>query len=138
MLQFSADLRPLVVWNVTNRCNLRCRHCYISAEDRSYTDELTTDEAKAFLTDIGEMGCPGVLFSGGEPLVRKDLYELAEFGAAAGLRVVLSTNGTLITPEVAQRLAASGVKYVGVSLDGAREVHDEFRGRAGCFEEATT
>ncbi|MBM3501420.1 MAG: radical SAM protein [Armatimonadetes bacterium] len=136
LLAFSADLRPLVVWNTTNRCNLRCRHCYISAEDRSYRDELSTDEAKAFLKDIGEMGCPVVLFSGGEPLVRPDVFELTEYGTAAGLRVVYSTNGTLITPEVAQRLAAAGAKYVGVSLDGAREVHDKFRGRQGCFEEA--
>ena len=136
LLQFSSDLRPLVVWNVTNRCNLRCQHCYISAEDRSYSDELTTDEAKAFLTDIGEMGSPVALFSGGEPLVRPDVYELAEYGTEAGLRVVLSTNGTLITEQVARRLASSGVKYVGVSLDGTREVHDRFRGREGCFDKA--
>jgi len=138
MLQFSSDLRPLVVWNLTNRCNLCCKHCYISAEDRSYRDELTTEEAKAFLQDIGEMGCPVVLFSGGEPIMRKDIYELAEFGTRAGLRVVLSTNGTLITPEVAGKLMAAGVKYVGVSIDGAERVHDSFRGRAGCFEEALT
>ena len=138
LLQFSSDLRPLVVWNLTNRCNLRCKHCYISAEDRAYQDELTTDEATAFLKDIGEMGCPVVLFSGGEPLVRKDIYELADFGTKAGLRVVLSTNGTLITPEVAGKLAGSGVQYVGVSLDGAQAVHDAFRGRKGCFEEALT
>jgi len=136
LLQFSSDLRPLVVWNVTNRCNLRCQHCYLSAEDRSYRDELTTEEAKAFLSDLGDMGCPVVLFSGGEPLVRPDVFELAGFGTNAGLRVVFSTNGTLITPEVAQRLTAAGVKYVGVSLDGAREVHDRFRGKAGCFEAA--
>jgi radical SAM protein with 4Fe4S-binding SPASM domain len=136
LLAFSSDLRPLVVWNTTNRCNLRCQHCYISAEDRSYKDELTTDEAKAFLTDIGQMGCPVVLFSGGEPLVRPDVYELTEFGTQAGLRVVYSTNGTLITPDVAQRLASAGAKYVGVSLDGDRAVHDKFRGRQGCFDEA--
>jgi Fe-coproporphyrin III synthase len=82
------------------------------------------------------MGCPVVLFSGGEPLVRPDVYELAEYGTQAGLRVVFSTNGTLITPEVAQRLSDSGVKYVGVSLDGDREVHDRFRGREGCFDDA--
>jgi radical SAM protein with 4Fe4S-binding SPASM domain len=84
------------------------------------------------------MGCPVVLFSGGEPLVRQDVYELTEYGTEAGLRVVYSTNGTLITPEVAQRLASAGAKYVGVSLDGAQAVHDKFRGREGCFEEALT
>lgn len=134
LLQFSSDLRPLVVWNMTNRCNLRCQHCYISAGDRSYRDELTTDEAKAFLSDIAQMGCPVVLFSGGEPLVRTDVYELASHATEAGLRVVLSTNGILITEDVAERLAAAGVKYVGVSLDGTKEVHDKFRGSEGCFE----
>ena len=136
LLAFSDSLRPLVVWNMTNRCNLRCRHCYISAEDRSYADELTTDEAKAFLDDLGEMQAPVVLFSGGEPLIRKDAYELTKHGTAAGLRVVYSTNGTLITQEVAENLAEAGAKYVGVSLDGAREIHDQFRGREGAFDDA--
>jgi radical SAM protein with 4Fe4S-binding SPASM domain len=136
LLQFSSDLRPIVVWNTTNRCNLRCQHCYISAEDRSYADELTTAEAEQFLDDLAEMKCPVVLFSGGEPLVRPDVYELADYATRAGLRVVFSTNGTLITPEVAQRLADAGVKYVGVSLDGGPATHDRFRGRQGCFDEA--
>lgn len=136
LLQFSADLRPLVVWNMTNRCNLRCQHCYISAEDRSYADELTTEEAKSFLADIGRMKCPVILFSGGEPLVRKDIFELAAHATACGLRPVVSTNGTLITPEVAAKLGASGIRYVGVSLDGGPAIHDAFRGREGCFDEA--
>ena len=136
LLGFSDSLRPLVVWNMTNRCNLRCQHCYIEAEDRSYADELTTDEAKAFLEDLGEMGAPVVLFSGGEPLIRKDAFELTKFGTECGLRVVYSTNGTLITEEVAGKLAEAGAKYVGVSLDGARTIHDKFRGREGAFDDA--
>ncbi|HJN15170.1 MAG TPA: radical SAM protein [Armatimonadota bacterium] len=136
LLGFSDSLRPLVVWNMTNRCNLRCQHCYIEAEDRSYSDELSTDEAKAFLADLGEMGAPVVLFSGGEPLIRQDAFELTKFGTEAGLRVVYSTNGTLITEEVADKLAEAGAKYVGVSLDGDRTIHDQFRGREGAFDDA--
>src|SRR6056300_875227 len=98
MLQFSGTNRPLVVWNTTNRCNLRCKHCYISAEDRRYGNELTTEEAEEFITDLGEMEAPVLLFSGGEPLIREDLFHLGRYGTDKGLRVVLSTNGTLITP----------------------------------------
>jgi radical SAM protein with 4Fe4S-binding SPASM domain len=138
LLQFSTDLRPVVVWNTTNRCNLSCRHCYLNAEDRSYAEELTTAEARAMLADLAEMRCPVVLFSGGEPLLREDLYELAKFALEGGLRPVLSTNGTLITPEVAARLAEVGMQYVGVSLDGLEETHDSFRGRPGAFQAALT
>ncbi|MDH7480024.1 MAG: radical SAM protein, partial [Syntrophomonadaceae bacterium] len=77
MLQFSTAERPLVVWNTTNRCNLRCQHCYINAEDRSYRNELSTEEARVFIKNLGEMGVPVLLFSGGEPLLRPDLMELA-------------------------------------------------------------
>jgi len=136
MLQFSSDLRPIVVWNVTNRCNLACEHCYIRAEDRNYANELTTEEAKAFITDVAEMQCPVLLFSGGEPLVRADVYELSAFARDNGLRPVLSTNGTLITPAVAAKLKDAGIEYVGVSVDGLPETHDRFRGRKGAFDEA--
>lgn len=136
MLQFSSDATPIVVWNTTNRCNLSCRHCYLDAEDRDYNGELTTREAKAFIDDLAEMKVPVLLFSGGEPLLRHDLFELAAYARDKGLRPVLSTNGTLITPEMAQRLRETGFQYVGVSLDGNEAVHDHFRGRSGCFQEA--
>lgn len=136
MLQFSSDYRPLVVWNITNRCNLRCRHCYLSAEDRDYGNELTHAEALAFIEDIAQMKCPVLLFSGGEPLLRPDLSELAAHASSLDLRPVLSSNGTLITPETAEKLAASGFRYVGVSLDGLEETHDAFRGRKGAFRDA--
>jgi Fe-coproporphyrin III synthase len=136
MLQFSSDYRPLVVWNTTNRCNLSCKHCYLNAEDRDYAEELTNAEARAFIADIAEMQCPVLLFSGGEPLLRKDLFELIAYSKSLGLRPVLSSNGTLITPEVAQKLAEAGLQYVGVSIDGLEETHDRFRGRKGAFREA--
>ncbi|MGE5554018.1 MAG: radical SAM protein [Betaproteobacteria bacterium] len=136
LLQFSTENRPLVVWNTTNRCNLKCKHCYIGAEDRVYEGELTNAEAKAFIADLGEMQVPVLLFSGGEPLVRSDLYELGAFAAERGLRPVISTNGTLITPEAAKKIKEAGFQYVGVSIDGAPETHDGFRGIRGAFERA--
>jgi len=135
MLQFSSDATPIVVWNMTNRCNLRCRHCYIEAEDRAYGGELTTAEAKTFIDDLAGMKVPVLLFSGGEPLLRDDLYELGAYAAQQGIRPVISSNGTLITPEAARRIKEAGFQYVGVSLDGDEAVHDYFRGRAGCFAE---
>ncbi len=136
LLQFSSDFRPLVVWNTTNRCNLSCEHCYLSAEDRQYENELTHEQARAFIEDIAGLGCPVLLFSGGEPLMRQDLLELGAYARSVGLRVVLSTNGTLITPQKATGLAEAGFQYVGVSLDGLQETHDRFRGREGAFAAA--
>lgn len=138
MLQFSSDNRPVVVWNTTARCNLLCRHCYISAEDQEYAGELSTAEAKQFIDGLAEVKIPVLLFSGGEPLVRPDLFELAQYAGAKGIRPVLSTNGTLITPEMAQRIKAAGFQYVGVSLDGTEAVHDRFRGKDGAFAAALT
>ncbi|MDD3023467.1 MAG: radical SAM protein, partial [Syntrophomonadaceae bacterium] len=136
LLQFSDRNRPLVVWNVTNRCNLRCKHCYIEAEDRQYKDELSTDEAKALIKDLAAMKAPVLLFSGGEPIIRKDIYELGALAAASGLRPVISSNGTLIDDEVAQKIKKAGFQYVGISIDGAQATHDEFRNHQGAFMEA--
>jgi len=134
LLQFSAQARPVVVWNCTGRCNLDCRHCYARAYMGS--GEMTTDEARAFLDDLASMGVPVALFSGGEPLMREDIFQLVAHARDRGLRPVLSTNGTLITSEVAGRLRSAGAAYVGVSLDGAEGTHDRFRGRRGAFAEA--
>jgi 12,18-didecarboxysiroheme deacetylase len=136
LLQFSADKKPVVVWNATRRCNLTCVHCYASATPEAAPDELTTDEARRMIADLGRFGCPVLLVSGGEPLMRGDVLELIAAAKAAGLRAVLSTNGTLIRPDLAGRLARAGLSYVGVSLDGLREVHDRFRGVDGAFDEA--
>jgi Fe-coproporphyrin III synthase len=138
MLQFSSDNTPIVVWNTTNRCNLSCRHCYIDAQDHAYAGELTTAEAKAFIDDLAQMKVPVLLFSGGEPLVRADLFELGAYACKQGIRPVISTNGTLITPEIAKRIYNTGFQYVGVSLDGTEEIHDQFRGRKGAFQDALT
>ncbi len=136
LLQFSRDKKPVVVWNITRRCNLRCVHCYASAKDLDYGNELSTDEGKALISDLAAYGCPVILLSGGEPLARKDLAELARFAVGQGLRVVISTNGTLITKEKASEFRKIGLSYVGVSLDGMKEIHDRFRGREGAFDDA--
>ena len=136
LLQFSTEHRPIVVWNVTQRCNLACVHCYIDAKDRAGRDELTTEEARAFIDDVAAMGSPVLLFSGGEPLLRPDLFELGRHAIAKGLRAVISSNGTLITPELAAEIADVGFSYVGVSLDGSEATHDEFRRKDGAFQAA--
>ncbi len=135
LVEISRNLRPVVVWNLTKACNLRCVHCYASA-DVSATDELTTVECKAVVEDLANMKVPLILFSGGEPLLRKDLFEIAEYAKDRGLKFALSTNGTLITPEVAEKIKETGFEYVGVSLDGMPETNDKFRGVKGAFEKA--
>jgi 12,18-didecarboxysiroheme deacetylase len=136
LLQFSADKKPVVVWNVTRRCNLRCIHCYSSSRDVEYRDELTTAEGRALIDDLADFGAPVILFSGGEPLMRPDLPELVHHAAARGVRAVISTNGTRITEAFAAQYRDIGLSYVGVSLDGLESTHDRFRGRAGAFAEA--
>jgi radical SAM protein with 4Fe4S-binding SPASM domain len=131
----SKERRPIVVWNLTRTCNLKCVHCYTASEARKYPDELTTDQCKAVLDDLADFKVPAVLFSGGEPLVRPDLFELAAYARERGLHVVLSTNGTLIDRETADRFVELKFAYIGISLDSASAgVHDEFRGVKGAFE----
>ncbi|MGC8969584.1 MAG: radical SAM protein [Conexivisphaera sp.] len=132
--RFSDVWRPVVSWNITSECNLRCVHCYMRAGARS-DRELGREEARAVLRQMSEVGIPLVLFSGGEPLMRRDALDLMEEAVDMGIRVALSTNGTLITEEVARRLSRIGVSYVGISLDSPRpEWHDSFRGVRGAFE----
>src|SRR5580765_345714 len=129
------ERRPIVVWSLTRTCNLKCVHCYTDSEAKKYPDEVTTQQAKTVLDDLAEFKVPAVLFSGGEPLVRPDLFELAAHARSRGLHVVLSTNGTLIDRAVAQKLKDLEFAYVGISLDSAiPTIHDEFRGVAGAFE----
>jgi pseudo-rSAM protein/SPASM domain protein len=128
--------KPVVVWNVTKRCNLHCQHCYAGAEIESAPGELSTAAGKQFLDELADYGAPVVLFSGGEPMVRDDLVELIEHASDAGLRPVLSTNGTLITAENARRMKEAGLKYAGVSVDGLPERNDRFRGQEGAFDAA--
>jgi len=128
--------RPVVVWNVTRGCNLACQHCYASAEAERADGELSTAEGKQLLRDLAEYGVPVVLFSGGEPLVRDDLTELVAYARDQGIRPVLSTNGTLLTPDRARALRDAGLAYAGVSVDGLATANDAFRGREGAFDAA--
>lgn len=127
---------PVVVWNSTRTCNLRCKHCYMESDAQKYLGELTTKEAKRFIDDLAEFRVPVLLFSGGEPLIRPDFFELAAYAKEKGIRPTLSTNGTLITREFAREIKDIGIGYVGISLDGLREVNDEFRGKEGAFQKA--
>jgi len=136
LLQFAQDKKPVVVWNMTKACNLKCRHCYAKATAGPAPDELSTSEAKALIDDLAGFGAPVILFSGGEPLMRPDLSDLARYAVKKGLRAVISTNGTLITPDKAKGLKDIGLSYVGVSLDGLRPVHDAFRQVQGSFDQA--
>jgi putative heme d1 biosynthesis radical SAM protein NirJ1 len=130
------DSGPVVVWNSTKTCNLKCAHCYMESDAQNYQGEMTTEEAKRFIDDLVEFKSPVLLFSGGEPLIRPDFFELAGYAISHGLRVTLSTNGTLITPEVAQRIKEIGISYVGISLDGLEDVNDKFRGKVGAYKAA--
>ncbi|MDP2935880.1 MAG: radical SAM protein, partial [Dehalococcoidia bacterium] len=132
------DLLPrLVFWEVTEGCNLRCIHCRAIAAPVRNPEELSTEEALALVDDIVSLAKPILVISGGEPLYRPDVYQIASHATARGLRVALATNGTLVTPEVARRLKDSGVMRVSVSLDGANEeTHDEFRAIPGSFRRA--
>src|SRR5208337_643953 len=119
-LAFSGMYRPVVFWNITDRCNLSCTHCYNrSGPGRETVGELTTEEAIRVIDDLAGMGVPLILFSGGEPLMRGDIWDLARHARNRGLKMALSTNGTLITPEVAGKIKECGIEYAGISLDGA-------------------
>src|SRR5690554_1558988 len=136
LLQFSKDKKPVVVWNTTRRCNLNCVHCYSHSSDKMYSGEMNTDEGIQLIDQLAEFKCPVILFSGGEPLLRKDLPQLAQYAIKSGLRAVISTNGTLITDSLAGKLKDVGLSYVGVSLDGIRSTNDRFRGVSGAFDKA--
>ena len=132
----AADQRPIVVWNCTRRCNLHCVHCYANSNASPPIGELSTKEAKSFIQDLSDFGIPVLLFSGGEPLLRDDIFELAIFARELGIRSVLSTNGTLITKETAQKIKEVGFGEVGISLDGIGANNDRFRGLKGAYDAA--
>ena len=136
LLQFSEDKRPVVIMNITRRCNLKCIHCYAGSQESTGLSELSTDEWLRVLDDLAEFGCPVVLFSGGEPLLHPDIVVLAKHAVASGMRAVISSNGTPLTPEKAEDLASVGLSYIGISLDGGQEIHDKFRRVNGAFEMA--
>lgn len=136
LLHYSRDKTPVVVWNVTRRCNLHCGHCYADSHDRDYPGELDTGEGMRLIGDLAAFGVPTVLFSGGEPLLRPDLLKLAALAQSLGMRTVLSTNGTRIDAAVAAEIAVAGFSYVGISVDGIGPLNDKMRGSRGAFEAA--
>ena len=128
--------KPIVVWSSTRTCNLKCVHCYTDSSNIKYSNELTTDEGLKLIDDLSSFNIPSLLFSGGEPLMRKDLFTLIERAAKKEIRPVISTNGTLIDKDTAQNIRNAGIVYVGISLDGMEDVNDRFRGVKGAFSRA--
>ncbi|URZ15141.1 putative heme d1 biosynthesis radical SAM protein NirJ1 [Clostridium felsineum] len=132
----TTSLGPVVVFNCTKTCNLSCKHCYAGADEKKYKEELSTEEALNFISDLSDFKVPVIIFSGGEPLIRKDIFKLIEFAKKNNIRSTLSTNGTLIDEVMAERIKKAGVSYVGVSIDGIGEKNDDFRGKRGAYEKA--
>lgn len=132
----SPQPRPVVVWNCTRQCNLNCIHCYADATSGSTDSEMTTEEGKCFIRQLADFGVAVLLLSGGEPLMRRDFFELAQFATNQGLGVVASTNGTLIDQEAASAMRGLGFREVGISLDGIGDSNDVFRGQRGAFDAA--
>jgi heme b synthase len=132
----SPQLR-MVAWELTRSCNLSCAHCRSSSVKDAYEDELSSDECRRLIDEIAEMGKPVIILSGGEPLLRPDVFQIASHAAGKGLRVAMGTNGTLITADVASRLKAVPVSRVAVSIDfPSPELQDKFRGEKGAFQAA--
>ncbi|HXF66154.1 MAG TPA: heme d1 biosynthesis radical SAM protein NirJ [Burkholderiales bacterium] len=125
---------PVVIWNLVRRCNLACKHCYSISADRDFPGELSTAEVFAVMEDLWNFGVRVLILSGGEPLLRADLFDIARRAKAMGFYTALSSNGTLIDGAMTRRIAAAGFDYVGISLDGMRDTHDRFRRCAGAFE----
>ncbi len=127
----------LIAWEVTRSCNLNCVHCRAGSERGPYEGELTTEEIFRIMQEIKEVGNPIIILTGGEPLLRKDIFEISKKAIELGFKPVLATNGTLIDEEVAEKIKDAGIARVSISLDGASaEAHDMFRGVKGAFEGA--
>jgi Fe-coproporphyrin III synthase len=137
LLHYSRDKKPVVVYNCTQRCNLNCVHCYSQSGRATVNpNELSTTDAKALIADLAAFGSPVILFSGGEPLMRPDIFELIDTAVSHGMRAVLSTNGTLINDRTVEQLQHANIGYVGISLDGMEATNDAFRGVPGAFRNA--
>ncbi|MCK4951450.1 MAG: heme d1 biosynthesis radical SAM protein NirJ [Gammaproteobacteria bacterium] len=125
---------PVVIWNLIRRCNLTCKHCYSISADKDFEGELSTDEVFTVMDDLKEFGVPVLILSGGEPLLRPDIFEISHRAKDMGFYVGLSSNGTLIDETNIKQIAAVGYDYVGVSIDGMRETHDMFRRKQGAYD----
>jgi radical SAM protein with 4Fe4S-binding SPASM domain len=128
--------KPITVWNITRTCNLRCVHCYSDSNAMQYPGELSWEQMQDVVEDLAHYEVPSLLLSGGEPMIHPRFFDLVDLATAAGLKLTISTNGTLITPEKAELLKAANVAYVGISLDGIGKIHDEFRRKEGAFDAA--
>ncbi len=128
--------KPIVVWNITRTCNLRCVHCYADSHAERYPGELSWEQCCAVIDDLADYKVNALLLSGGEPLLHPQLPQILQRATEKGLKVTISTNGTRITPDMARLFKDLGVAYVGISLDGIGAVHDKFRGVQGAFDGA--
>ncbi len=127
---------PVVIWNLIRRCNLACMHCYSISADVDFRGELSTREVLAVMDDLKAFGVPALILSGGEPLLRPDIFEIAAHAKSLGFYLALSTNGTLIDMPMALRVRDAGFHYVGISLDGLQATHDRFRKKANAFDKS--
>jgi len=124
----------LIAWEVTRRCNLKCSHCRASAEKCAYPGELSTEECLSLVDQMTELGQPILILTGGEPLMREDIFDVAEYATKQGLRVVMAPNGTLVTPAIARHMREVGIHRISVSIDFPdAELHDQFRNVPGAF-----
>jgi heme d1 biosynthesis radical SAM protein NirJ len=131
-----AQSGPVVIWNLIRRCNLTCKHCYSISGDVDFPCELSTGDVFAVMDDLKAFHVPALILSGGEPLMRKDIFEISARAKHMGFYLGLSTNGTLIDADMTGRISAVGYDYVGISLDGIGGTHDRFRRQAGAYEKA--
>lgn len=127
---------PVVIWNLIRRCNLTCKHCYAISADKDFPGELSTDQVFNVMADLKQFKVPALILSGGEPLLRPDIFEISKKAKDLGFYVGLSTNGTLIDEAMIENIAAIGYDYVGVSIDGIRTTHDKFRRMEGAFDKS--
>lgn len=127
---------PVVIWNLIRRCNLTCKHCYSVSADIDFDGELETGEVDTVMDDLKRYGVPVLILSGGEPLMRRDIFEISHRAKQMGFYVGLSTNGTLITEDNIQQIADVGYDYVGISIDGLEATHDWFRQKQGSFADS--
>ncbi|WP_043743713.1 heme d1 biosynthesis radical SAM protein NirJ [Paramagnetospirillum magneticum] len=127
---------PVVIWNLIRRCNLACKHCYSISADKDFAGELSTDEVFGVMKDLKSFRVPVLILSGGEPLLRPDIFDIAIRAKEMGFYTALSSNGTLIDDPIADRIAEIGFNYVGISIDGIDSTHDRFRARQGAFAES--
>ena len=135
MAQREEFLPKWIAWEITRRCNLKCIHCRSSSTIESEQGDFSTEDGKKLLDDIAKISKPTIVLTGGEPLLREDIWELAQYGTDLGFRMCIATNGTLVDDEVCKKMKEVGIKMVSLSLDGSTpEIHDDFRKQPGAYE----